>query len=50
LAYELVQADQKFLAVDEFLVEARIRTNSLAETEKLKVFSFQTLVKMLLIF
>jgi hypothetical protein len=45
LAYELTQAVQRFLIADEFLFEARDRSNSWASSEKLKVFSFQISAK-----
>jgi hypothetical protein len=45
LAYELAQVGQKFLIVDEFLFEARDRSNSWAGSGKLKAFSFQILAK-----
>ena len=45
LAFEIVQADQKFLIVDEFLFSIRERINSWGGLEKLKVFSLQILAK-----
>ena len=45
LTYELDQVVQIFLVYDEFLFEARARSNSWVGTEKLKVFSFQILAK-----
>ena len=45
LAYELDQVGQIFLVDDEFLFAVRLRTNSWAGLEKLKVLSFEILTK-----
>ena len=45
LAFELDQADQKFLIVDEFLFSIRERINSWEGSGKLKVLSFEILTK-----
>ena len=44
-AYELAQADQKFLTDGEFLFEDRDRSNSWADSGKLNAFSIQILAK-----
>jgi hypothetical protein len=45
LAFELVQAVQKFLAYDKFLHAIAGQSNSWAGLERLKVVSFQILAK-----
>jgi hypothetical protein len=45
LAYELAQADQKFLIGDEFLLSTAEQSNSWVKPGRLKTFPFQIFSK-----